>query len=208
MLNQRQETIPSIVQDYSDWHRGRRDYSVWLIEAATEEVSKKVEAAKEHLSDYLLKHYQRQPHITIYVCGFLAGTPLFDDDYSTEQLREHTRIMEERNMKSFEIEIGGLNSFASAPFLEVHDPEGGIERARAVLSASVPEIGRSTFTPHLTVGLYSGAYPSQIVAGKITTFESKPVRLKVERITFGTYLAQEIAGALTPRYHVVLRSDI
>jgi 2'-5' RNA ligase len=205
MLHQGQETIPSIIQDHREWHRGRKDYSLWLIDAATEEICEKVEAAKEHLSDYLLKPYQRQPHITIFVCGFLTDTPHFDDDYSTEQFRVQTQMLEEGNIKSFFIEIGGLNSFSSAPFLEVHDLEGGIERARVALSTSVSEIGRSTFTPHITIGLYSGAYPSKIVAGKISTFESRTVRLKVERIMFGTYHAQKIAGALTHQCYVPLR---
>lgn len=206
MLHQRQETIPSIIQDHDEWHRGRKNYSLWLIDAATEKICKKVEAAKEHLSDYLLKPYQRQPHITMFVCGFLADTPQFDDDYSTEQFRVQTQMLREGNIKSFLIEVGGLNSFSSAPFLEVHDLDGGIERARAALSTSVSEIGRSTFTPHITIGLYSGAYPSKIVTGKISTFESRPVRLKVERIIFGTYHAQEIAGALTHRCDIALRT--
>lgn len=204
MLHQRQETIPSIIRDHREWHRGRKDYSLWLIDAATEEICKKVEAAKEHLSDYLLKPYQRQPHVTVFVCGFLADIPHFDDDYGTEQFRVQTQMLEEANVESFFIEIGGLNSFASAPFLEVHDLEGGLEKVRAALSTSVSEIGRSTFTPHITIGLYSGAYPSESVSARISTYESRPVRLKVERIMFGTYHAQEIAGVLTYRRDVAL----
>ena len=204
MLHERRETIPSIIKDHPEWHRGRRDYSLWLINASTGEICEKVGAAKEHLSAYLLKPYQRQPHITVFVCGFLTDTPLFEDDYSPEQFRVQAQMLEEGKIKPFFLEIGGLSSFSSAPFLEVRDLEGGIERARAALSISVSEIGGGTFTPHITIGLYSGAYSSKIVAGRISTFKSRPVRLRVERITFATYRAREIAGALTHQFDVAL----
>ena len=75
MLHENQETIPSPVHDHPDWHRGRQDYSVWLVELGGMEVFQKIDAARELLSDFLIKPYQRQPHITIFVCGFLADTP-------------------------------------------------------------------------------------------------------------------------------------
>ena len=93
MLHQDQDTIPSPIRDYSEWHLGRRDYSVWLIELDNREVSQKVAAAKEHLSDFLINPYQRQPHITVYVCGFVADTQRYDDDYSAEHLEQHLQVL-------------------------------------------------------------------------------------------------------------------
>jgi len=207
MLHQRQETIPSIIRDYSEWHKGRRTYGVWLLDVSSGEVLRKVDSAKAHLSEYLLSPYLRGPHITIFVCGFLTDAPRLEDDYGREQFWVHSRALSERNIRPFSLEIGGLNSFASAPYLEVRDPEGGIERAREVLSASAREIERETFTPHITVGLYSGAFPSKDVVGRLSTFEFEPARLTLDRITFATYEAREIAGPLTHRYDVSLRAD-
>ena len=204
MLYQKQETIPAGKRDYVEWHRGRTTYGLWLVELGTEEISQKVEAAQEHLSDFLLKPYHRQPHISLFICGFLAENPSFDDDYSTEQLQAHAELLISASIKPFAIEIGGLNSFASAPFLEVRDPDNGIERVRAVLSTTTREIGRSSFTPHVTVGLYSQSFQGRDVAGKISTFQSKPIRLIVERVTFATYEAREIAGALTRKHTIPL----
>lgn len=208
MLHQTQETIPASQRDYVEWHHGRRTYGLWLVELGTEEISKKVEAARKHLSDFLLKPYLRQPHISIFICGFPTEVPSFNDDYTTEQLHAHAEMLSKAAIKPFVLEVGGLNSFASAPFLEVRDLEGGIERARAALSTTTQEIGRSsfTFTPHVTVGLYSLAFQSRVVAEQLSTFQSNPIRLFVERLTFATYEAREIAGALTARHAIVLRS--
>ena len=206
MLLRNQKTIPSLLHDYPEWHRGRQDYSVWLIELGRREISQKVAAAREQLSDFLIKPYQRQPHITVYVCGFVADTPRYDDDYSVEQLEHHAQVLSEATVKPFSVEIGGLSSFASAPFLEVDDLDGGLRRVRALLSATGKEIGRSDYTPHITVGLYSGAFPGSVVFERTSSFPKDPCTVTIDRITFATYQAREIAGALTSRYEVTLQS--
>src|SRR5271169_1847545 len=115
MLHQRQETIPAIRRDYVEWHRGRTKFGLWLIELGTDELYQKVEAARKHLYDFLLKPYHRQPHISIFICGFLVETPSYDDDYSTEQLHIQAELLKNADIKPFVIEVGALNSFASAP---------------------------------------------------------------------------------------------
>jgi 2'-5' RNA ligase len=139
------------------------------------------------------------------VCGFLADAPQYDDDYSAEQFGRHAHLLREAAVKPFIVEIGGLNSFASAPFLEVADPEGGLDRVRSLLSTTGKEIGRSAYTPHITVGLYSGNFPSSMVNERISSFPKGLCKLAVDRITFATYQARETAGALTYRYAVVLQ---
>ena len=205
MLHQTQETIPAIIRDYPEWHRGRSKYGLWLVELGKSGVAGKVEAAREHLSDFLLKPYRRQPHITLFVCGFLGDAVRFDDDFSAEQLGVQAELLRRADIKPFVVEIRGLNSFASAPFLEVRDVEGGVGRVRELLSTTTREIGRSAFTPHVTVGLYSGVFPSHVLVKKISTFQSKPIRFTVKHLTFAVYEAGEIAGALTRQAEVVLR---
>ena len=205
MLRQGPETIPVVEQDYSEWHRGRSNYSVWLIESDGEEIHRHVEAAREHLSDFLIKPYKRQPHVTMYVCGFLVDNPRYDDDYGSGQFRVHAQALKDADIGPFFIETGGLNSFSSAPFLEVRDLEGGIAKVRTILSTMAKEVWTSHFTPHITVGLYSGAFSSSIVVRKISSFPVKPIKIKVERVTFATYNAHKIADALTYRHEVALR---
>lgn len=178
---------------------GVRTTLVRLIELDSMEVSQKVRTAREHLSEFLIQPYQRQPHITIFVCGFLAGTASYADDYSVEQFERHAQSLRAAAVKPFTVEIGGLNSFASAPFLEVADLEDGIERLRTLFLTNGMEIARSTYSPHVTIGLYTAAFPSSVVSERIASFPRKPCKLTVDRVTFATYRAQEMAGALTWR---------
>jgi len=205
MLHQTQETISSPVHDHPDWHHGRQDYSVWLIEIDGMGASQKVAAAREHLSPFLITPYRRQPHITLFVCGFLADAPRYDDDYSAGQFERHAHLLKESDARPFTVEIGGLNSFASAPYLEVADQEGGLGRVRALLLSTGKEIGRSVYTPHITVGLYSKTFPGSMVIERLSSFPKYPCRLTVDRITFATYQAREMTGALTYKYAVALR---
>jgi hypothetical protein len=88
-------------------------------------IQTKFNAAREHLSGYLLEPYRRQPHITLFVCGFLVEKALYNDDFTPAQVaKPASGLWKRRASHPFEIEIGGLNSFASAPFLEVSNPDG------------------------------------------------------------------------------------
>ena len=206
MLNLNNETIPASGQDHPDWHRGRVEYSLWMIRIGSNEIESRVHAAREYLSGLLLSSYHRQPHITLFVCGFLEKTQRFDDDYTMLQFQRQAHALSESGIGPFSLEIGGLNSFSSAPFLEVHDPKGQLDRLRTVLSGTRQEIASDRFTPHITVGLYSNVFPGRMVLYRMADFPAIPSRLDVEQITFATYRAQENAGALSYRHDIRLRS--
>jgi 2'-5' RNA ligase len=203
MLHQSPTTIPAENRDFTEWRRGRETYAVWVLPLEEEDVQTRFNAARKHLDGHLLTPYHRQPHITLFVCGFLVDEPQYNDDFTREQVQRQIQTLENARIQSFEVEIGGLSSFASAPFLEVSDREGGIARLREVLSNGAREFRTAPYTPHLTVGLYAGAFPSGEVAERLTVFPADPIRLKVERIAFATYRAREIAGLLTQQQEVM-----
>jgi 2'-5' RNA ligase len=196
MLHQFPTTIAAEKRDYPEWHRGRETYAVWILQMEEAAIQEKFKAAREHLNGYLLGPYQRQPHITLLVCGFLVEEPKYNDDFTQEQIQAQMQALKSAKIQPFEIEIGGLNSFASAPFLEVHDPEGGIARLREILSRGAREFRTASYTPHLTVGLYADAFSSEDVLGKLAGFSTKSIRWKVEQITLATYRAKEFSGKL------------
>ena len=196
MLRQYPTTIPAEARDFPEWHHGRETYAVWILQLEDGAISEKFKAARDHLDGYLLKPYRRQPHITLFVCGFLVEKPQYNDDFTHQQLQTQFKTLEKADIGPFEIEIGGINSFASAPYLEVHDLDDGISRLRELLSRGAREFRTAPYTPHLTVGLYSGAYPSEDVMSRMATFLRKPIRWKVNQITLATYQAQEFAGRL------------
>lgn len=175
-----------------------------MIELERDEVRRKVEAARKHLSGLLLTSYERQPHITLFVCGFLVHERRWHDDYNKSQFDAHCRLLKESKLEPFPIEIHDLNSFASAPFFKVHDCQGGIEKIKALLSTTTVEIESVRFSPHVTIGLYSGAFDSSVVLDRIKAFADEPIRLSVDRITFAAYDASDICGPLVYKHHVSL----
>jgi hypothetical protein len=89
----------------------------------------------------------------------------------------------------------------------VHDPRGGIVGLREILANGAREFRTAPYRPHLTVGLYAGAFASEAVTGRLAEFPAEPTRWKVERIAFATYRAQEIAGRLAYRHEVDFIDD-
>lgn len=203
MLHQCPTTIPAEIRDYPEWRRGRDTYAVWILPVNNGLIQTKFKAARDHLSGYLLEPYRRQPHITLFVCGFLVEKALYNDDFTPAQVQSQLQGLEEANISPFEIEIGGLNSFASAPFLEVSDHDGCVGHLREILSRGAREFRTAPYTPHLTVGLYAGAFPSKKVAERMMQFPANPVKLKIEQIAFATYRAQEITGGLTHQLEIL-----
>lgn len=196
-------TIPTEKRAYEKWHKGRRDYAVWTIGIENQSVQSRFDAAKTHLAAFLLKPYQRQAHVTLFVCGFLAAVKRFNDDYAVEESKCHLQTLREAKPIPFEIEVGGINSFATAPFLEVFDVSGGLKRTREVLLGTRSEISRGEYIPHITLGLYSGAFETKMVVDKMSSFGlGSPLAYVVNEICLTTYSAQMIAGPLSVR-HVV-----
>jgi len=206
MLHQHSQTIPTILRDFPEWRRGRREFALWLIELEHDEVHRKLAAARRHLSGLLLDQYQRQPHLTLFVAGFPALERRFDDDYPIRQFETHCRVLNDADLAAFTIEIHQLNSFASAPFFEVHDTDHGIEKARHLLSGTWTEVERDRYLPHVTVGLYAGAFESLAVLERIETFTDEPVSVLISRITFAGYDAAEMGGPMAYKHHVKLRT--
>lgn len=202
MLPQHPKTIPAEIRDFAEWHHGRETYAVWILRMEEALILDKFKSAREHLDGYLLELYRRQPHITLFVCGFLVDTLQYNDDFTQTQLQAQIDTLEQTRIQPFEIEIGGLGSFASAPFLEVYDSDNGIARLREILSRGGREFRTTTYSPHLTVGLYAGAFDSREVSRRLAEFPIDTIRCKVEAVTLATYRAQEIAGLLTHQHEV------
>jgi len=86
----------------------------------------------------------------------------------------------------------------------VRDCQGGIEKIKALLSTTVIDIDDDRYSPHVTVGLYSGAFDSRVVLERIKAFADEPIRLSVDRITFAAYDASDIRGPLVYKHRVEL----
>ena len=189
-------TLPQEDRDYPEWHQGRTHYGVWLIDADVGAVRERITQAQAHLAP-LLVHHQRQPHITLFVCGFMADVVAHGDDFTPDMLAAQQAALQALQLEPFTLQIGAIDSFDSAVFLRVGDPDNGLAPLRQALGQGTREIRQSAYVPHLTVGLYSGAFDKELVEGKLQSFASHtPIPLRVERIHFARYEARVLGGPL------------
>lgn len=189
-------TLENVRRDFPEWHLGRPRYALWALDLDLAPVRAAMAAAARHLDGLLLEAYHRQPHVTVALCGFPAAAPQHRDDFGAAALAAQTRALEAAGLAPFEIEIGALASFTSAPFLAVHDPDGGIGRLRGALAGDAQAAG-GPYTPHLTVGLYGGAWPTPAVQARLDAFAGgPPLRCRITRISLMSYAAPLIGGPL------------
>ena len=201
-------------RDYPEWHKGRAHYGVWLVDVDMAAVHTRISRARAHLSPLLgplpaRPHLQRQPHITLFVCGFIEDAVVWDDDFSPAMLAAQQTALKALPLAPFTLHIGALDSFDSAVFLRVHDSTGGLAALRQALGQGVREIRQSPYVPHVTVGLYRGAFDTTRVAEQLQSFaDEAPIPLRVERIHFARYNASELAGPLHPLVCHVLQAPV
>ena len=193
-------TLPQEDRDYPEWHQGRTRYGVWLIDADSGAVRERIAQVRAHLAPLLVPEAvppRRQPHITLFVCGFIAPALVHDDDFTPCMLAAQQSALAAAAPSGFTLQLGGIDSFDSAVFLRVNDPQGGLTALRHALGQGMREIRQSAYVPHLTVGLYSGAFDTPMVAGQLESFAPRtPIALRVQRIYFARYEARVLGGPL------------
>lgn len=189
-------TIKSVRQDFKEWHQGRLRYALWAIDVDFPAVRRQVSDAEQHLEKFLLEGYCRQPHITVGVSGFLSAKPHNTDDYVRSNFEADVDALNNLQIQPFEIEIGTLASFSSAPFLHVNDPTNSLHKLHTCLH-SVTGDASFHYVPHLTVGLYSEAWSTKAVSGYMDAFPQYFVtNHSISRISLMSYAAAEIGGKL------------
>lgn len=186
--------IRNVNRDFVEWHQGRPRYVVWAIDVDLPVVQSRVNAAQAHLEGLLLEGYARQPHITLALCGFPGAQPLLPDEFGTALLARQVATLQHTPPAPFEVSVGALSSFASVPYLSVTDHSGGITHLRACLHA---DSNTQPYTPHVTVGLYAHAWPTDAVRPRLSAFSpGAAIPLQVTQIGLFAYQTSSIGGGL------------
>jgi len=193
-------SVPLEDRDYPEWRRGRQRYGIWMIDADTAPLRERIALARAELGDLLTAH-QRSPHITLFVCGFIVKNAVridpFDDDFDEVMRTRQRDALLAAELPAFSLEIGGINSFDSAVFLEVHGAGGALRKLRGALRRGQGEICPSRYTPHLTVGLYRDAFAKSELRRRLAPLAAlPPLRLDVREIVFAGYDACSLDGPL------------
>ena len=190
-------TLRNAQRDFPEWHRGRPHYAVWALEVDVPPIRQHMAAAAGHLSGLLLADYCRQPHVTLSLCGFPSACPQHADDFGAAALAAQLAAMRQAHPRPFDIEVGALASFASAPYLAVQDIGGHIAMLRDCLAGgSLKEFG-DPYIPHVTVGLYADAWPLWEVQTRLASFADRDaLPLRIAGISLLSYASAHIGGAL------------
>ena len=191
-----QHTIKNVRQDFQQWRQGRSRYALWAIDVNFPEVCQQVSTAERHLEKFLLDGYCRQPHITLGISGFLSSKSQYVDDYVASNFEADVAALKDLLMQPFEIEIGALASFSSAPFLYVSDPTNSLHKLHTCLHSVSSDVNFQ-YVPHVTVGLYSETWPTKAVSSHLDAFPQDFVTsCLINRISLMSYAATEIGGKL------------
>ncbi|MYM63626.1 2'-5' RNA ligase family protein [Pseudomaricurvus sp. HS19] len=183
------------------WHRGRQRYWVWAVEVADPQLLAVWQQCREQLQDWLLPGYRRQPHITLAVAGFpLCPLPgVYNDSFTPQQLAICEARLQAARVAPFEVRVGAINSFAAAPFLEVDDWQGGLQRLRQQVVVHRDDFREEAWCPHLTLGYYRRAFtPRQLLPALLGCSPPEPFSLQVNELCLMSYGADEVGGVLCP----------
>lgn len=198
-LNSSTSVIPTLTGDYPEWHCGREYYSLWYIDIEHPELLAYLDQLRSEFSDFLYAPNSRQFHITLFVCGFLTQhKPVRDDDFSLVAMQQHLHTLIAQRPKKIKLKTGRINSFESALFVEVMDDSNLLEQIRHLFQETANEIAPLTYHPHLTLGLYSHSFKSDLIFKHIQNIEQQSFEFSVDQITFGWYQAQVLQGPLYP----------
>ncbi|MBS1228184.1 MAG: hypothetical protein H6R17_1461 [Proteobacteria bacterium] len=191
-------TVASVRQDFVDWRQGRSRYAVWAIRLDLPSLCAASARMRRHLADYLLPRYDRQPHITLRICGFPGPDQGLGDDYTPATFGAQIEFLERALLRPFSIAVGGPATFPSAAYFSVRDDEGGIARIQQALVGDGPGEKDFPYVPHVTFGLYRGRFR---VAEVLQRMRSCPdpisAQFTISELVLMTYQASVITGPLT-----------
>ncbi len=142
-----------------EWHRGRRDYAVWLLPVRHPEVVAEVSRLQALLAPFIRPVPLDELHITVWVLGFPTAEPTLDDDVELGLLARSQGSLRADPPGACRLRLGPPGSFRSAAILEARDPHGDLVALRGRLLDGPPEQRFAEFRPHLTLGTYTADHP-------------------------------------------------
>lgn len=200
-------TLANVQRDFREWHRGRPRFAVWAIELAHPGVDARLRQLRDALGPRLLAPFARQPHITVHVCGFPVAAPTRADDFGEHELRAQAAAVARSGVAAFDVGVGAAFTFTSAACLAVHDDTRSLERLRRAWQAAVPGPDATPYVPHVTAGLYAGAWPLDDVRSRLDALPRLPaLDVRVESLAWMCYESSRVAGPLSTLLRVRLDS--
>ncbi|MBY0483420.1 MAG: 2'-5' RNA ligase family protein [Nitrosomonas sp.] len=193
---QQQHTHATERREYPEWHKNRPRYYLWAIDSDTVLVNKRLQKHHPLFKDLLLRPYERQAHITLAISGFLSEHIIHNDDITQAAITKQQAALHTLKLAPFIVSIGGINSFSSAPFLEVMDPSKSLEIIRHTLIDDRQDFRNTHYIPHVTLGIYNANHAVASIATMIIDLKEEPIELTVNHIGLYSYDARDIGSRL------------
>lgn len=193
---QQQYTYAAEKREYPEWHKNRPRYYLWAIDSDTVLVNKRLQKYHSLFKDLILHPYERQAHITLAISGFLSEHITHDDDITQAAITKQQATLHALKLAPFIVSIGGINSFSSAPFLEVMDPSKSLEIIRHALIDGRQDFRNTHYIPHVTLGIYNANHAVASIAAMVKDLKEEPIELAVRHIGLYSYDARDIGSRL------------
>jgi hypothetical protein len=198
------ETLVAELRDYPEWRRGRERYGVWIAPVEQPALLAYIEEARHRLGDLLHPCPDRQPHLTVFVCGFHQPTAVHDDDFPPDRLQRQIAWLEADIGTPCGLPLASPDSFATAAFIPVDDPEGRLAQWRTLLGQASPEVRQAPYVPHITLGLYRRRIGADALRQRLAEMEAPTVTLAISELHYVTYDARHHSGPLLIRHRAHL----
>lgn len=196
LFTQQQHTHAAEKREYPEWHKNRPRYYLWAIDSDTALVNTRLQKYHCLFKDLLAHSYERQAHITLAISGFLSEHVAHSDDITQAAIAKQQAALHALKLAPFIVSIGGINSFSSAPFLEVMDPSGSLEVIRHTLIDDRQDFRNTHYIPHVTLGVYNANHAVASIAAMIKDLNEEPIELAVNHIGFFSYDAKDMGSRL------------
>lgn len=192
---------------WPEWHhQGREQFYFWALLPESETLESQTEQVKQQLTVYLLPDYHKKTHITLYAAGFLNDKKSLPDDVSEQDLQEQIDLIQSLNLKPVEMQVGPLNSFLGAPFIEVHDSSQQLGFLHKQLCQCFGSDRDGQLIPHITLGLYQQAYSCEKIIAALQTSQQQSYILICDQIHLLRYSSADIRSALEIQHSITLKA--
>jgi 2'-5' RNA ligase len=198
------ETLVAELRDYPEWHRGRERYGVWIAPVEQPGLLAYIDQVRHRLGDLLHPSPQRQPHLTVFVCGFHQVHIVHDDDFPPDRLQRQITGLQPAIGAPCTLPLASPDSFASAAFIPVGDPEGRLAQWRTLLGHAHREVRQATYVPHITLGLYRRRIGADELRQRLAAIEAPRVALSIHQLHYVTYDARSQLGPLHSQHCLTL----
>lgn len=163
-----------------DWHKGRKNYSVWLTKVNSKELLELADIITDELFRAVKIIKVNQPHITIFVSGFVVDKKRYDDDITLDSISKSISKLSKLKLDTSKLRVTGINYNEHVIYFTLDILGDSISKLREVLSSVSREVIFNRYFPHITIGHYTSNVPLSMVGSVLDKYKVLPLPIEVQ----------------------------